>query len=191
MQATLGAYRARIQSGEVNPLVHWDGRSSRTLLDPADDATPLVMLACGACRLDDGPHTLDTKDREYVFVPIDGTFEVAVGGETFGDGQADGNAEIVQGMPGKTILNINAYKKGSFVWKESFFPGWNLYLDESRGIIRPWKELFRQWEIPKGKTRAVQVYQPLSFRLGLALSIFSILFLIFACIIKLKNGNII
>lgn len=83
MQATLEAYRERIQSGQVNPLVRWDGQTSRTLFDPADDATPLTTLGFGAYRLDDGPHRLDTGDCEYIFVPVDGMFEITIGSKSF------------------------------------------------------------------------------------------------------------
>ncbi len=122
MQATLEAYRARVQGGEVNPLVHWDGRSSRTLLDPSDDTTPLTMMAFGAFALGDGPHQVDTQDREYIFVPTDGTFEARVGPETFSGSREGGpfaalpgptNAFAIYAPQGATVSLAG---QGEMVW---------------------------------------------------------------------------
>ena len=83
MQRTLAQYRRGIQEGLVNPLVNWDGQSSGILFDPADEGTPLSTMAFGAYRLDDGPFTVETAEKEYVLVPVDAAFEVSVAGRTF------------------------------------------------------------------------------------------------------------
>lgn len=83
MQETLRKYRERIRTGQVNPLAHWDRASTGLIFDPNDDSVPLTMLGFGACRLDDGPHRFETKDREFALVPVTGKFEVSVGPEVY------------------------------------------------------------------------------------------------------------
>ena len=72
MEKTLQDYRERIRSGEINPLVRWDGTTTGLIFDPDDDKTPLSMMGFGCCRLDDGPHKIETGEREIALVPIDG-----------------------------------------------------------------------------------------------------------------------
>ena len=112
MQRTLQQYRQRIRSGQVNPLVHWDGESTGLIFDPASDQTPLTLLGFGACRLEAGPHRLETHDREFGLVPIEGEFDIRVGPEVF-KGRREGgpfatlpgrsNASAVYVPPGATI----------------------------------------------------------------------------------------
>ncbi len=90
MRHTLAKYRQGIQDGKINPLVNWDGRTSGTIFDPADEATPLETMTFGGYRLDDGPFTIATGADEYVLVPIDATFEVTVAGRTFSGGRSGG-----------------------------------------------------------------------------------------------------
>ncbi len=90
MQRTLEKYREPIQSGRVNPLVNWDGRTSGIVFDPNDEATPLETMAFGAFRLEDGPFTIATKTDEYALVPIDAEFEITVAGRTFTGHRAGG-----------------------------------------------------------------------------------------------------
>lgn len=90
MQQTLAEYRQAIQDGRVNPLLNWDGRASGIIFDPADESTPLLELAFGAYRLDDGPFKIKTHANEYAVVPIDASFEVTVAGRTFAGHRAGG-----------------------------------------------------------------------------------------------------
>ncbi|MBN1344499.1 MAG: 5-deoxy-glucuronate isomerase [Phycisphaerae bacterium] len=83
MQRTLAKYGTGIQSGQINPLINWDGRQSGILFDPTDEATPLETMTFGAYRLENGPFTIETGQDEYALVPVDGAFEVTVGRQTF------------------------------------------------------------------------------------------------------------
>jgi len=83
MQATLERYRSAIQSGRIQPVKRWDGRTSGLLFDPADEQTPLTMLAFGVYQLDDGPFEIATGPREFALVPMDARVEVRVAGRTF------------------------------------------------------------------------------------------------------------
>ncbi|MFQ6047882.1 MAG: 5-deoxy-glucuronate isomerase [Phycisphaerae bacterium] len=90
MQRSLEKYRRQIQSGQINPLVHWDGRRSGVIFDPTDDSVPLEMLSFAAYRLEDGPFTIETGPREYALIPVDARYEVTVGREVFRGHRAGG-----------------------------------------------------------------------------------------------------
>ncbi len=95
MQATLEKYRRAIQSGQVDPIINWDGRTSGLIFDPADPKVPLEMLAFGGYRLEQGPFNLESRDREVVLVPVTAKFEVQVGSNSFrGDRSAGPFAEL-------------------------------------------------------------------------------------------------
>ncbi|MHC4444179.1 MAG: 5-deoxy-glucuronate isomerase [Planctomycetota bacterium] len=102
MQKTLELYRKSIRSGQISPLQRWDGQTTGQIFDPADEQTPLTVMGFGACRLDTGPHRMETEDREYALVPIDGQFEIKIGPELF-KGRRDGGPFAT--LPGKS----NAY----------------------------------------------------------------------------------
>lgn len=90
MEGTLQKYRQKIQSGQINPIVRWDGKSSGLIFDPADPDVPLEVLAFGCYRLEDGPFTMESKDREVVLVPVTATFEVRVGSNVFAGDRSGG-----------------------------------------------------------------------------------------------------
>jgi len=83
MNQTLRRYRESIRSGKINPLVRWDGQTTGLIFDPGSERIPLTMLGFGACRLDAGPHRLETGDREFALVPIEGEFEITIGRKRF------------------------------------------------------------------------------------------------------------
>jgi 5-deoxy-glucuronate isomerase len=90
VQQTLEKYRRRIRTGQVSPLVRWDGKTSGLIFDPQRDEVPLTVLGFGAYRLDSGPHRIETEDREFALVPVIGRFEVRIGPEVFRGSREDG-----------------------------------------------------------------------------------------------------
>ena len=83
MQESLAKYRRQIQSGQINPLVHWDGKKSGVIFDPADANVPLELMRFGAYRLEDGPFTIESGPDEYALMPVDADYEIKVGSQTF------------------------------------------------------------------------------------------------------------
>ncbi len=90
MQKTIEQYRQAIQSGQINPVVQWDGLSSGSVIDPARDDVPLNFLSFGAYCLSKEPFQINTAENEYVLIPICGTFELSVGQSTFKGSRAGG-----------------------------------------------------------------------------------------------------
>lgn len=90
---------------------------------------------------------------------------------------SENNTAILLNKPGKTVLEINSYKKSDFIWKEPYYPGWKLYLNNKLSKITMCEDLFGKWQIDKGLTTVYKVYDPLSFKIGALLTIFTLLIL--------------
>jgi len=90
VEKSLQQYRDAIQSGKINPLVHWDGRQSQKIFDPADPDTPLNLLGFGVYKLNGDSLESDTGEKEYVIIPIEGEFEVSAAGTTFAGARPGG-----------------------------------------------------------------------------------------------------
>jgi len=83
MEKSIAEYAERIESGNINPLVRYDGKSSGVIFDPGDENVPVNVLGFGIYQLEDGPFSEETKEREWVLVPQDGTFRVEVEDKVF------------------------------------------------------------------------------------------------------------
>ena len=91
MQVTLEKYRQAIQRrSQIDPIVNWDGQTSGLIFDPADPKVALEVLAFGGYRLEKGPFSLESRDREVVLVPVTAKFEVQVGSNVFSGDRSPG-----------------------------------------------------------------------------------------------------
>jgi len=90
MESTLRKYRQAIQSGQINPVVHWDGKTSGWIFEPTREDVPLDVMGFAAYRLDDGPFTLSTGENEFAIVPVNAKFEITVGSMTFRGDRSEG-----------------------------------------------------------------------------------------------------
>ncbi len=106
MQATLEKYRRGIQDGQIDPIVNWDGMKSGLIFDPADPKVALEVLAFGGYRLEDGPFTIETADREYVLVPVTAKFEVKVGSNVFSGDRSPGPFAALPGPSNSCAIYI-------------------------------------------------------------------------------------
>jgi len=83
MQKSMEKYAKRIESGEIDPLVRYDGKRSGVIFDPEKKDVPIDVLGFGIYQLEDGPFSEETKEREWVLVPQDGEFRVEVEDEVY------------------------------------------------------------------------------------------------------------
>jgi 5-deoxy-D-glucuronate isomerase len=99
MEVTMKKYGDRIEKGEVNPHVRYDGKASGLIFDPRKEETPLEVLGFGVYQL--GPQFVEkeTKDREMVIVPQEGSFEAEVNGKSYAGSRIGGPFAM---GPGKT-----------------------------------------------------------------------------------------
>lgn len=95
MEGTLRKYRQAIQYDQINPIAQWDGHRCGLIFDPTNPRVPLEVMAFGAYRLERGPFSMDSEDREIVLVPITAKFEVQIGSTVYaGDRSAGPFAEL-------------------------------------------------------------------------------------------------
>src|SRR3989338_557955 len=83
MEKTLQEYAAKIQKGEVDPIVYYNRSKSGVIFNPQDENVPLNELSFGIYQLEQGPFSHKTQGREYVIVPVTAEFRVECGSILF------------------------------------------------------------------------------------------------------------
>ncbi len=125
MESTLKKYGRKIERGEVNPHIPYDGKTSGLILNPLSKGVPLEILGFGIYQL--SPHfvTRETKGKEIVLVPQEGKFEAEVNekrfsgkrmGGPFSDASGKSNASALY-VPCNSRLRIRG--KGEVVFFEA------------------------------------------------------------------------
>jgi hypothetical protein len=74
-------------------------------------------------------------------------------------------------------INVRLSDSGILVLTDSFYPGWRVYVNGTEGRILRANHLFRGVELPGGEHTVEFVYDPMSFKLGLCISLITIGFL--------------
>ena len=94
--------------------------------------------------------------------------------------------------PNQVTIQIDAESDGWLVDSEIWYPGWQAYIDDQPAASYPANYLFRTIEIPAGKHTVVWEYRPTSFRIGLVVTLSSVLgLLIFVCVYHNRKSNLI
>jgi hypothetical protein len=83
MESTLKKYARKIERGEVNPHLQYDGKVSGLILDPLRKDVPLEILGFGIYQLSSRFITKATKEKEVVLVPQEGNFEAVANRKRF------------------------------------------------------------------------------------------------------------
>src|SRR4030067_3630101 len=83
MESTMRKYARRIEGGEVNPHLRYDGKRSGLILDPSKEKVPLQLLGFGIFQLRSGFKSRKTEEKEMVIVPQEGRFEAKVNGNRY------------------------------------------------------------------------------------------------------------
>ena len=146
--------------GEEELLARWV--PCGYIVDDAEAALSLMMS--GALNLD-----------EYVIIEANGKApsENCQAGESVGVV----DRESLQN-PNKVNIQVNADTAGWLVVSEVWYPGWHAYVDGQLAESYPANYLFRTIEIPAGKHTVVWEYRPRSFRIGLIVTLSSLLCLL-------------
>jgi hypothetical protein len=72
-------------------------------------------------------------------------------------------------------LSLETELPGSVTWRETDYPGWELYVNGKRTGLSRQGEAFKRWNVPQGKSDSVLLYRPAAFRRGLLLTILMVL----------------
>jgi hypothetical protein len=89
----------------------------------------------------------------------------------------------------KACFDITSARGGTLVWKEVYFPGWDIYIGGKRREQFAWSNLFRACAVPPGNVAVYELYRPRSFHYGIMITIASIIVLALVAAIRLKRGN--
>lgn len=89
-----------------------------------------------------------------------------------------GNAvKFLENSPEKIIMQVEASKSGNLILTNWYYPGWVAYVNGKKETIQKYKETFQMVLVPSGNSLIVFEYKPLSFVIGLWISIVSSLIL--------------
>jgi len=99
VEKTLKKYGQKIEKNEISPLFFDDGKTNGLILDPEKDDVPVDHIGFGLIRLRSEPLIWETKDKEMVIVPQEGTFEAGINGKRFRGERLGGPFAV---HPGKT-----------------------------------------------------------------------------------------
>ena len=96
---------------------------------------------------------------------------------------SENNVRIVKYEPTYIKIKVNTTQHGFLVLSDSYYPGWNAYINGGRIDILRANYAFRAVELPKGENMVEFKYEPLSFYVGglislIALLVLSIIFFI-------------
>jgi hypothetical protein len=95
------------------------------------------------------------------------------GAESGGDPEAHGAAAVERYEACLVSCSVKAEKPGYLVLVDSFYPGWQATVDGSDVEIFKANYAFRAVRVPAGEHKVEFRFRPLSFFIGLAISIFS------------------
>jgi hypothetical protein len=100
-----------------------------------------------------------------------------------------GEARIVSYRPDHILLSVNAASPGFLLLSEMYYPGWEAFLDgESRPVLRG-NHMFRVIEIPEGTHLVRLVFDPLSIKIGVAVTLVTLLILLIWTAFRLLRKN--
>jgi len=88
------------------------------------------------------------------------------------------SATIESYEPNKILIATQTQKPSFLMLTDTYFPGWNVFVDGKPSTIYTADGTFRAVEIPPGKHSIAFIYKPESFSFGLKISIISLAFLV-------------
>ncbi len=93
-------------------------------------------------------------------------------------GQALGSARILSYTPDKIRVESNSEGNSLLFLSDTYYKGWNAYLDGEKTKIYRADYTFRAVFVPKGKHEIIFVYEPTSFKFGLIAAFFGLIFIL-------------
>jgi len=84
-------------------------------------------------------------------------------------------ADIIQYTPNKIEISLISSKDSILFLSDNYYPGWKAMIDgEERKIYRA-DYTFRAVLVPKGEHKVLFLYEPLAFKWGLWIALFSLM----------------
>ena len=103
-----------------------------------------------------------------------------------------GSASIAEYKTTRVTVNVSAKERSVLVLADAYYPGWKARLNGAEEELFPVYHTFRGVIVPAGESVVEFTYEPLSFRLGLAISTLALLGSAAACVtilVRAQNGK--
>jgi hypothetical protein len=103
------------------------------------------------------------------------------------DPAAQERVELIARLPERTALRVTITQPGLLVVGDPWYPGWTAVVDgQAAPVLRAYTAL-RAVPVPAGTHEVVLTYEPVSFRIGLAIAVLAIVGLIVG--LKITNES--
>jgi hypothetical protein len=99
------------------------------------------------------------------------------------------NAKLISYKPNFVSIKTDTNTSSMLYLSDTYYPGWNAYIDGLPTKIYKANYAFRAVLVPKGVHKIEFKYQPISFAYGMCLSILSIIVTMFTFVIIKKKTN--
>lgn len=90
----------------------------------------------------------------------------------------DSSVRIITYENNRVVLEVTTPEAALLFMSESFYPGWKAFVDGKQEEILRANFVFRAIPMGPGSHRVEVVYEPLSFKIGLSVSLFTIFVLL-------------
>jgi uncharacterized membrane protein YfhO len=98
------------------------------------------------------------------------------------DSISSSDAKISSYSPNKVVVNVSSKNPGLLLLSDTYYPGWKAFINGGETKIFEADYSLRAVKIPGGKSTVSFVYDPLSFRAGLFVSLISVGIIFFGII---------
>ena len=92
--------------------------------------------------------------------------------------EALGQAQIIHYSAGEMVIDVKAPSSRILVLSDIFFPGWKVLIDDKKEQMLKVDYVLKGVVVPAGQHRVKFIYDPQSFKIGAAASLFSLILLI-------------
>jgi len=92
--------------------------------------------------------------------------------------QQEPNPTIVEYSPNRVTIKATLFEDGYLVLGDTFYPGWNAYIDGKKSRVLKTDYILRSVFLEKGDHIVKFVYEPRSFTIGMIITLTSIIILI-------------
>lgn len=100
-----------------------------------------------------------------------------------------GTAAVIERGMNDAVVEVSARRRAVLVLSDAFYPGWRAYVDGERSPIFPVYFAFRGVIVPEGDHTVTFRYEPMSFKVGLGISVAALLIAGAVCLYFLRPGR--
>ncbi len=98
------------------------------------------------------------------------------------------SVKIINHQPNRVYLKATMENDGFLVLSDTYYPGWKAYVDDLQAEIYPTNYMLRSLYLTKGRHQIKFVYNPLPFKIGLGISLSTLLGIVaFLCYKKKRR----